>query len=138
MSVCSLVCQQSVFLAMSQWQTFLRVLPTRWRRKPSGTENTSLSPYIEIEILIPPQHHQYSVLAAVASRRKADTMQCVRASCIRARLACDSAVPDRLLVYLTAARHRVIDTVRLACLRISTAYSRNEFSVTYCCYYYYY
>jgi len=97
---------------MSQWQTFLRVLPTRWRRKPSGTENTSLSPYIEIEILIPQQHHRYSVLAAGASRRKADTMQCVRASCIRARLACDSAVPDRLLVYFTAActssryRHR--------------------------------
>ena len=32
--------------AISQWQTFLRVLPTRWRRKPAGIEITSLSPYV--------------------------------------------------------------------------------------------
>ena len=30
--------------AISQWETFTRVLPTRWRRKPAGTEITSLSP----------------------------------------------------------------------------------------------
>jgi len=24
--------------AVSQWQTYLRVLPTRWRRKPSGID----------------------------------------------------------------------------------------------------
>ena len=29
----------------SQWQTFLRVLPTRWRRKPAGIEITPLSHY---------------------------------------------------------------------------------------------
>jgi len=27
-------------------QHFLRVLPTRWRRKPAGNENTLLSPYV--------------------------------------------------------------------------------------------
>jgi len=27
-------------------KTFLRVLPTRWRRKPAGTEITPLSPYV--------------------------------------------------------------------------------------------
>ena len=36
--------------AMSQWQTVLRVLPTRWRQKSSCTdiwiEITSLSPYV--------------------------------------------------------------------------------------------
>jgi len=32
--------------AISQWKTFVRVLPTRWRRKPAGTEMTSLSPYV--------------------------------------------------------------------------------------------
>ena len=32
--------------AISQWKTFVRVLPTRWRRKPAGTEITSLSPYV--------------------------------------------------------------------------------------------
>ena len=31
--------------AISQWKTFIRVLPTRWRRKPAGNEITSLSPY---------------------------------------------------------------------------------------------
>ena len=32
--------------ARSQWQTFLRVLPTRWRPKPAGVEITSLPPYV--------------------------------------------------------------------------------------------
>ena len=32
--------------AISQWKTFLRVLATRRRRKPAGTEITSLSPYV--------------------------------------------------------------------------------------------
>jgi len=32
--------------AISQWKTFTRVLPTRWRRKPAGTEITSLSSYV--------------------------------------------------------------------------------------------
>ena len=32
--------------AISQWKTFLRVLPTRWWRKPAGIEITSLSPYV--------------------------------------------------------------------------------------------
>ena len=34
--------------AISQWQTFIRVLPTRWRRKPNGIEITSLSSYVYI------------------------------------------------------------------------------------------
>jgi len=34
--------------AISQWKTFLRVLPTRWRRKPAGIEITSLSPYVYV------------------------------------------------------------------------------------------
>jgi len=29
--------------AISQWKTFIRVLPTRWRRKPAGVEITSSS-----------------------------------------------------------------------------------------------
>jgi len=32
--------------AISQWKTFTRVLPARWRRKPAGIEITSLSPYV--------------------------------------------------------------------------------------------
>ena len=32
--------------AISQWNTFIRVLPTRWRRKPASIEITSLSPYV--------------------------------------------------------------------------------------------
>ena len=31
---------------ISQRKTFIKVLPTRWRRKPAGTEITSLSPYV--------------------------------------------------------------------------------------------
>ena len=31
--------------AISQWKTFIRVLPTRWRRKSAGNDITSLSPY---------------------------------------------------------------------------------------------
>ena len=31
---------------ISQWKTFIRVLPTRWRWKPAGIETTSLSPYV--------------------------------------------------------------------------------------------
>ena len=34
--------------AISQWKSFLRVLPTRWRWKPAGIEITSLSPYVLI------------------------------------------------------------------------------------------
>ena len=34
--------------AISQRKTFIRVLPTRWRRKPAGIEITSLSPYVLI------------------------------------------------------------------------------------------
>jgi len=34
--------------AISQWKTFLRVLPTRWRRKPASIEITSLSPYVYV------------------------------------------------------------------------------------------
>ena len=30
---------------ISQWKTFIRVLPTRRRRKPTATEITLLSPY---------------------------------------------------------------------------------------------
>jgi len=33
---------------ISQWKTFIRVLPTRWRRKPAGIEFTSLLPYADI------------------------------------------------------------------------------------------
>jgi len=33
-------------LAIWQWQTFIGVLPTRWRWKPAGIEITSLSPYV--------------------------------------------------------------------------------------------
>ena len=29
-----------------QWKTSMKVLPTRWRRKPAGTEITSLSSYV--------------------------------------------------------------------------------------------
>ena len=36
MSVWSLTCQQRAF--KRQWQTILGVLPTRWRRKPAGTD----------------------------------------------------------------------------------------------------
>jgi len=32
--------------AISQWKTFIIVLPTRWRRKPTGIEITSLSRYV--------------------------------------------------------------------------------------------
>ena len=32
--------------AISQWKTFITVLPTRWRRKPAGIEITSLSPCV--------------------------------------------------------------------------------------------
>ena len=32
--------------ATSQWQAFLRVLPTRWRWKPAGIEIMSQSPYV--------------------------------------------------------------------------------------------
>ena len=32
--------------ALSQWKTYMRVLPTRRRRKPAGTEITSLAPYV--------------------------------------------------------------------------------------------
>ena len=32
--------------AISQWKTFVSVLPTRWRRKPDGIEITSQSPYV--------------------------------------------------------------------------------------------
>jgi len=31
---------------ISQSKTFIRVLPTRWRRKPAGIEIMSLSPYV--------------------------------------------------------------------------------------------
>ena len=34
--------------AISQWQTFIRVLATRWRRKPAGIEVTSLLPHVFI------------------------------------------------------------------------------------------
>ena len=50
MSVWSLACQQSAFSAISQWKTFIRVLPTRWRRKPAGIEITSLTPYVYVHV----------------------------------------------------------------------------------------
>jgi len=31
-------------------KTYMRVLPTRWRRKPAGIEITSLSPYVYIKL----------------------------------------------------------------------------------------
>ena len=34
--------------AISQWKTFITVLPTRWRRKPAGIEITLLSPYVTL------------------------------------------------------------------------------------------
>jgi len=34
--------------ALSQWKTFMRVLPTRWRRQPAGIKITSLSRYVLI------------------------------------------------------------------------------------------
>ena len=37
--------------ARSQWQTFLRVIPTRWLRKPADIENTLLSPIYTICIV---------------------------------------------------------------------------------------
>jgi len=47
MYVRSLACQQNVFPRYhSEKKTFLRALPTRWRRKPAGTEITSLSPCV--------------------------------------------------------------------------------------------
>ena len=36
---------------MSQWQTFMRVLPTKWRRKPAGIEIASLSLYVYVNLL---------------------------------------------------------------------------------------
>ena len=50
--------------AISQWKTFLRVLPTRWRRKPAGIETTSLSPYVYRVYLLTGRkqiRHAYSV-----------------------------------------------------------------------------
>jgi len=47
MSLWSLACRQSVF----QWYAVKNIyhsLPTRWRRKPAGTEITSLSPYASV------------------------------------------------------------------------------------------
>jgi len=35
-----------LFSVLSQWQTFIRVLPTIWRRKPAGIDITSLSPRV--------------------------------------------------------------------------------------------
>jgi len=35
--------------AISQRQTFMRVLRTRWRRKPAGIEITSLSHYVSAQ-----------------------------------------------------------------------------------------
>jgi len=32
--------------ATLQWKTFIRVLPTRWRRKPASIDIMSLSPYV--------------------------------------------------------------------------------------------
>ena len=46
MSVWSLACRQSVFQWYHREKTFIGVLPTRWRRKPTGIEITSLSPYV--------------------------------------------------------------------------------------------
>jgi len=49
-----------VFVICVDPKTFLRVLPTRWRRKPAGVEITSLSPYVLLDThrrksyLIPP------------------------------------------------------------------------------------
>ena len=42
--------------AILQWKTFIRVLPTRWRRKPDGGEITSQSPYVFGNIRIFLQH----------------------------------------------------------------------------------
>ena len=39
-------CQQSVFQRYHSEKTYMRVLPTRWRRKPAAIEITSLSPYV--------------------------------------------------------------------------------------------
>jgi len=33
-------------MTLSQRKTFMRVLPTRWRRKPAGIEIASMSPYV--------------------------------------------------------------------------------------------
>jgi len=38
-----------VFVICVDPKTFLRVLPTRWRRKPAGVEITSLSPYVLLD-----------------------------------------------------------------------------------------
>ena len=37
---------KAYFSAVSRWKTFVRVSPTRWRRKPAGIEITSLSFYV--------------------------------------------------------------------------------------------
>ena len=34
------------YFSISQWKTFIGVLPSRWRRKPAGIEITSLTPYV--------------------------------------------------------------------------------------------
>ena len=47
MCVWSLACRQSVFYRYHS-EKHLPELPTRWRRKPAGTEITSLSPYVYI------------------------------------------------------------------------------------------
>ena len=40
---------------ISQWTTFIRVLPTRWRRKPADIEITSQSPYVQGRLPVPTQ-----------------------------------------------------------------------------------
>ena len=53
MSTWSLTYRQSVFES-AEWQTFIRVLPTRWRRKPAGidTERNCVSVILCIQILL--------------------------------------------------------------------------------------
>ena len=42
--------------AILQWKTFIRVLPTRWRRKPASIEITSLSPYVGLYVIFKPKN----------------------------------------------------------------------------------
>jgi len=44
--IISLPTKRKLISVISQWKTFIRVLPTGWQQKPAGIEITSVSPYV--------------------------------------------------------------------------------------------
>ena len=62
--------------AISRWKLFIRVLPTRWRRKPAGIEITSLSTYVLVrtrpsnQVICLPAPSIATVLLVVCRRRR--------------------------------------------------------------------